>query len=195
MSAGAVTSLTAMALYQRIVGDSWRELDAPVRLLHSTGALMRGAGSFNVRRGNRRAARLLASLFRLPETGENVSTRVVVTPCRDGERWHRTFAGKSFVTKQRAHAGPFLAERIGMIEILFRLEVKNGALFYQQTMAVLDLGPWRMPLPGWLAPRVVASEQVAAGATRVQVSVSVDAPVVGLLVAYSGTIEREDEGA
>src|SRR6059036_2607361 len=28
MSAGAVTSLTAMALYQRIVGDSWRELDA-----------------------------------------------------------------------------------------------------------------------------------------------------------------------
>jgi len=25
--------------------------------------------------------------------------------------------------------------------------------------------------------------------------VSVDAPVVGLLVAYSGTIEREDEGA
>jgi len=166
-----------------------------VRLLHSTGALMRGAGSFNVRRGNRRAARLLASLFRLPETGENVSTRVVVTPCRDGERWHRTFAGKSFVTKQRAHAGPFLAERIGMIEILFRLEVKNGALFYQQTMAVLNLGRWRMPLPGWLAPRVVASEQVAAGATRVQVSVSVDAPVVGLLVAYSGTIEREDEGA
>src|SRR5207244_8407920 len=57
------SSLTAMALYQRIVGDSWRELDAPVRLLHSTGALMRGAGSFNVRRGNRRAARLHCRAF------------------------------------------------------------------------------------------------------------------------------------
>jgi len=36
MSVEAVTSLTAMTLYQRIVGDLWRELDAPVRLLHST---------------------------------------------------------------------------------------------------------------------------------------------------------------
>src|SRR2546428_12242837 len=98
MSAGAVTSLTAMALYQRIVGDSWRELDAPVRLLHSTGALMRGAGSFNVRRGKRRAARLLASLVRLPDTGENVSTRVGGTPFRDGYPWHLSFAGKPFVT-------------------------------------------------------------------------------------------------
>jgi hypothetical protein len=191
----AVQSSTAMALYPRIIGDAWGNLSPPVQRLHSTGTAMRGVGSFIVRHGSRRSARLLTRLLRMPAAGENVSVGLVVTPCSDGERWHRTFAGRPFITEQRDHAGKLLAERMGVAETWFRLVVKDGALFYHQTRFTLHVGPWRVPLPGWLSPRIVASEQASAGKTCVHVSVRVTAPLIGLLIAYGGNIEMEEAGA
>jgi hypothetical protein len=188
------TSPAATALYQRLVGDDWRGLDAPVRRFHLTGASMSGAGSFTVRRGTRRASRMLAWLLRTPAVGEDIRARLVVTPHSGGERWHRTFDGQPFVTEQRAHPGRFLAESLGILELRFRLEVKDGALFYRQTRATFGLGSWRVPLPAWLAPRIAASE-AAKGENRVRVSVRVYAPLVGLLLAYEGDIVMEEAEA
>lgn len=178
-------------LYPRLVGGAWGELDAPVRQLHSTGGGLRYAGHFAVRRGAGRVAGLLARFLGLPEAGENIPSRLVVTPLPEGERWHRTFGGRPFVTRQSAHASGLLAERIGAFEILFRLSGAGGALFYQQARAALCLGHWRVPLPRALSPNITASERASGAAAGVRVSVRVSAPLAGLLIEYSGSIEKE----
>ncbi|MGB8508988.1 MAG: DUF4166 domain-containing protein [Pyrinomonadaceae bacterium] len=187
----------ATPLYRRVLGDAWLKLAGPVRIFHTTGATLRGAGTFNVRRGESMLARALAGLLRLPASGEGRATRLVVTSLPEGEHWHRTFDGHSFVTEQHEHREQqqqhLLAEHVGMMEILYRLDVKDGSLFYQQTRAALRIGHRRVALPRRFAPRINACERpVVADRPRVHVSVRVDAPLAGLLVAYEGEIELEE---
>lgn len=157
--------------------------------------MMRASGSFNVRHGSNAAARLLARLLRLPAAGASVHTRLVVTPTREGERWHRTFAGRDFVTYQRRTADGLMAERAGAFEILFRLDERGGMRRYRQVGFALRLGRLRIRLPRRLSPRVVGRERVSSDGSRVSVSVRVNAPLVGLLIAYGGSVEAERTGA
>ena len=156
--------------------------------------LMRGGGSFVVRHGNNAAARVLARLLRLPAAGARVPVRLVVTRTRGVERWHRTFAGRDFVTYQRRTADGLMAESAGPFEILFRLDERGGARLYLQEGFAFRLGRLRILLPRWLSPRVVARERVSADGSRVRASVRVSAPLVGLLIAYGGRVELEGEG-
>ena len=191
----AARSSTVGALYRRIVGDDWRNLDAAVQRLHSGGMVTRGTGSFTVTHGKRRLARLMAKILRMPAVGENVSVSLVVTAHPNGERWHRTFAGKPFITEQRDDGGKFLVERNKGVDVWFRLSVMDGALIYQQTKAALNIGHWHLPLPRRLSTYIVASERAATEKSSVQVSVRVTAPLIGLLIEYEGNIKMEEEGA
>ena len=154
---------------------------------------MRGSGSFDVRHGERRAARALARLLGLPAAGARVPVRLVVTRRRGVERWHRTFAGRDFVTYQRRTADGLLAERAGAFELLFRLDERGGVCRYRQVGFAFRLGPLCVPLPRRLSPRVVARERMAADGSRISASVRVSAPLVGLLIAYGGCVEVEAE--
>jgi Domain of unknown function (DUF4166) len=130
--------------------------------------------------------------MRLPAAGETIETMLLVTPLEDGERWQRAFAGNAFITEQRAARGQLLAERFGLFEVLFHLNVEKGALLYHQAGVALRLGNLRVPLPRWLAPQIVASESAQeAQESSVHVSVRVNAPLVGLLIEYMGDIEME----
>jgi hypothetical protein len=155
----------------------------------------RGSGSFDVRHGTNAAARLLARLMRLPAAGLNVPTRLVVTETRGGQHWHRTFAGRDFITEQRRTADGMMAERSGAFEMLFRLDERGGVLLYRQVGFAFRLGRLRVPLPRLLSPRVVAREHTSADGSRLRASVRVIAPLVGLLIAYRGCIEIEGRGA
>ena len=157
--------------------------------------VMRGSGSFDVRHGTNAAARLLARLLRLPAAGVGVPVRLVVTETREGECWHRTFAGRDFITDQRRMADGLMAERAGAFEMLFRLDERGGVLLYRQVGFAFRLGPLRVRLPRLLSPRVVARERTSADGSRVGVRVRVIAPLVGLLIAYGGCIEVEGRGA
>jgi hypothetical protein len=154
---------------------------------------MRGGGWFDVRHGNNAAARLLARLMRLPAAGARVPVRLVVTRAGGVERWHRTFAGRDFVTYQRRTADGLTAERAGPFEILFRIGERDGARRYRQAGFAFRLGRLRVPLPSWISPRVVARERMWADGSRVRASVRVTAPLVGLLIAYGGCVELERE--
>ena len=190
--AGAVdTNEGARAgLYERLVGEGWGGLDEPVRRFHLCKS---GAGTFAVRRGEGRIARIVARLLRLPRGGEAVPLLLSVEPHGGGERWRRTFAGKDFVTEQNEHAARLLAERTGPFELLFRLNVEGGALAYRHAGAALRAGRLRLNLPRILAPRVEAWER-ADECGGVRVSVCVTAPLVGLLIRYEGLVTTE-EGA
>jgi hypothetical protein len=192
MAGGAETKdVKARAgLYERLVGAGWETLDEPVRRFHATA--VRAAGTFAVRRGRGRLARLLARLMGLPESGEAVPLLLRVTPRPGGERWRRSFAGRDFITEQSAGARSLLAERAGPVEMLFRLNAEGGALVYKHEALVLRAGPLRVPLPRRLAPRVEASERAGEGDKGVRVSVRVTAPLVGLLIQYEGLVTTEE---
>jgi hypothetical protein len=176
-------------LYERLLGEAWGEVDEQVRRLHERGAGPCGEGLFAVRRGNF-FARTLARLFGLPSEGERVRVCLSVTQTEDGaaERWHRTFEGRVFDTLQREGGGGLLAERAGLIELLFRLSVEGGALVYKQAGAALRFGPLRVPLPRGLAPRVEARERGDEDGESVHVHVSSGAPLVGPMLSYEGRL-------
>ena len=182
-------------LYERLVREAWGGLDESVRRFHVCGdSGARAVGTFTVRRGTSRAARLLARLLRLPQSGEAVPLLLSVTPREGGERWHRSFAGVDFITEQREHEGGLLlAERAGPFETLFRLAADGGALAYRSEGVAVRAGHLRLQLPRRLAPRVEASERACVDGAGVRVSVRVTAPLVGLLIEYEGLVRTEED--
>lgn len=178
-------------LYPKLLGDSWDRLDNSVRRIHAYIAPVQAVGVFKVRGGSNGLARLLARLARLPVAGEAVSVRLLVTARGDREEWRRTFAGQPLVTLQSERRDGLLAERIGPLEMRFRLEVVSGALWYKAARAAFCLGPLRLPLPSWLSPRLTAWEKPIGEEGQIDVFVQVDLPLLGGLVGYSGTLTRE----
>jgi hypothetical protein len=183
----------AAPLYMRILGDSWAQLGAPVRALHATSSIVRAQGYLRIEHG-RQVARLVARMLRLPPPTAAAETRLTVTARGDGEQWQRTFAGRRLDTRQYESSRSELAERFGMLEFRFRLDVSDGRLLYVQREAAVLCGPARLRIPASWAPRVEARE-TPAGPKRVNVEVHVCLPGVGPLIAYHGLIDVEDAGA
>ena len=55
----------AMALYPRLVGEAWAELDAAVQHWHDAAHQVQGTGVFTIRHGQGSLARFLAWLLHL----------------------------------------------------------------------------------------------------------------------------------
>jgi hypothetical protein len=182
----------ATALYPRLVGKAWAELDASVQHWHDAAHQVLGTGLFIVRHGQGRLARFLAWLLRLPTSGEALATRLVIVRQAWGETWSRTFAGQALITVQYQYRADLLAERLGCLEFWFRLRVIEQALDFWHAGTAGVLGPIRVPLPRWLSPRITAREGAGLAAGSLQVAVRVILPFVGLLMAYEGCLKRED---
>lgn len=180
------------ALYPRLIGASWHNLDEAVRRVHAEAVVVRAAGSFRIQHGSNWLARFLLRLWRMPPATEAVDTRLVITPQGHGEQWRRAFGSKFFVTTQQELASSLLGEQVGILEFQFRLEVAGGALIYRQRGAALRLGSLYVPLPRWMSPQVVAREEPSGSPNQTHVLVAVTAPLVGLLISYEGQIKREE---
>jgi uncharacterized protein DUF4166 len=177
-------------LYQKLLGASWPDLDVVLRRLHDSGETVRAVGVFRVRRGNNRLARTMARLARLPAAGEAVDVRLQVTAQEEGEEWRRTLAGRPLVSMQYDRGAGLLVERLGIVEMLLRLEVVGKALSYQTVGAVLRLGLLRVPLPYRLSPYVTAWERAVGDTNQIHVSVDVAMPLLGRLIAYDGILTQ-----
>ena len=175
-------------LYPKLLGDAWHDLDHAVRRLHDSGSVTRAAGLFRVRHGNNWFTRMLARLARLPAPAEAVDVQLVVTAAGGAEEWRRSFAGKPMISLQSARPDGRLAERMGLLELRFRLKVISGALHYEPAGSALCLGRLRLPLPLRLGPRVIASEQSVPGSDQIEVAVEVGLPLFGLLISYGGRL-------
>jgi len=182
----------ASALYQRLVGAAWSELGEPLQRFHLCLDTVNAVGVFTVRHGTRLLARLLAAGLRLPMAGEDVTVRLMITPHLQGERWQRVFAERALISEQYEGPQGGLVERFGLLGVRFCLAVVDHALCFRQEEAALSVGPLRVLLPRWLAPRITAREWALPGQTRLQVAVSVRLPLAGLLLAYEGCIETEE---
>ena len=180
-----------MALYARLLGASWLQLAEPVRFVHATPPTVHARGRLRIEHGRSHLARFLARLLRLPRASEAADTRLVITPRADGEQWRRTFDDRRLDTRQYQAGAGELAERFGVLEFRFRLEVSEGSLLFRQVEAAFLLGSVRLPLPATWAPMIDAREDPA-GARQIHVHVRVALPALGPVLTYDGTIDIED---
>ena len=180
------------ALYPRLVGDAWAELDASVQHWHNAAHQVQGTGVFTVRHGQGVLARFLVWLLRLPTSGEALATRLVILRHAWGETWSRTLAGRALMTIQYQRGAELLAERLGCLEFWFRLRVIEHSLDFWHTGTACVLGPMRVPLPRWLSPHITAREWAGREEGSLQVAVRVSLPCIGLLMAYEGCLKHED---
>jgi hypothetical protein len=123
----------------------------------------------------------------LPAGNPDAEAQVTVTPEAGGELWARRFGTRRIVTHQYEAAPHVFAERFGIVEFRFRLEVAEGNLFFHQRGVTL-LG---VPLPTSLAPRIEATETMSA--QGMQVFVRIVLPIGGLLLSYQGIVEYSVE--
>jgi hypothetical protein len=184
-------SEVTVPLYARVMGDAWTQVAEPVRRLHAAHTITRAHGRLCIERGDRRLARAIARLLRLPRPSAAAATELIITAHAGGELWQRTFDGRCLRTRQYQSTPSGLAERYGVLEIGFRLEVSDGSLRYVQREAAMWLGLGRVRLSGQWAPRIEAREDPA-GPARVHVHVRVVLPAIGQLIAYDGIIDVEE---
>jgi len=155
-----------------------------VRRLHSGGS-RRAEGLFEVRHG-RGLARWLARALRMPRAGEGIRTVLTVTSEAYGERWDRRFGADGFVTEQRPGEDGRLHEGFGRLELRLDLWVAGGALRFEPAGAAFRVGRHAVPVPRLIAPRV--GGRVSAEGERARVEVEVRAPLLGLVIGYSGSV-------
>jgi hypothetical protein len=180
-------------LFRQILGDNWDRLDERIQRFHDVTSTLQAAGGFRIRHGKIWPTRLLRWLLSLPAAGDAVDVRLMVTRQGDREHWARQFAGQPFDSFLWRRPNGLLAEKMGPWEFRFRLANDGGALVYHPVGARFCLGPIRIPVPRWCAPRVVASERSSCENGGVDCSVEVHLPSLGLLIAYDGTIHQVEE--
>jgi hypothetical protein len=189
------TSATALPLYQRLLGDAWNALPAPVRQLHElpyAGRALIADGTASVERGSGMLARLVAATFGFPSAGREIPVTVEFEASGAVEHWRRTFAGRSFASTQEAgqgHIAQLLCERFGPVAIgialvpdadRLRFEVRRWSLF-------------GVPLPLALAPRGNSYEHAEGG--RFCFHIEIGHGLTGLIVAYRGWLVPRGFGA
>jgi uncharacterized protein DUF4166 len=176
------------------LGSSWLRVAESVRLAHATESTVRAHGRLRIEHGRSRFARFLVRLLRLPRASDAAETHLVITSQAAGERWLRTFDDRRLDTRQYQAGDCELAERIGILELRFRLEASEGSLLFRQLEAALLFGSVRLRLPAPWSPRVEAREDPA-GAHQIRVHVRVALPALGPVLTYDGTIDIEDPRA
>ena len=187
----AIRDNMSVPLYMRLLGDSWTQMAEPLRRAHATHGVVRAHGTLRVEHGRYPVARGLARLLGLPRPSPAADTRLTVTAQDGAERWARVINGTELDSRQYATPNFNLAERFGALEFQFQLVPHDGNLIYMQRQAAVVLGPVRVRIPAWCAPRVEAREEPA-GPAGVRVEVGVSLPGIGPLIAYAGIIELEE---
>jgi hypothetical protein len=173
-------------LYQRLLGDAWHALPAPLRAMHHLASPQVAAGQADVLRGSGPLARLVAFVVGFPAAGQKVPVQVAFTPGADGECWTRTFAGRSFTSFQSAGRGAsahLLRERFGPLTFDLALLVEGAKL----RLVVRRWSLWGVPLPLILAPGGDSYETVIDD--RFHFHVEIRHRLIGLIVSYRGWLE------
>jgi len=174
------------SLFHGILGDRFDSLPTPVRQLHDGGAAQwRGRVTVTGARGL--AGRLVARIFGFPIRDDETDARVEITPAGDDEIWVRTFGTKAFQSRLSRGEGRdawLLCERFGAVSVSIALLLRDGKLWYVPRR--WRLGP--LPLPRALLPGGRSFETERHGAFAFDVTI--EAPIVGLIAGYRGTLKR-----
>lgn len=185
MDAGIVDAGTDASLYRQVLGSAFDALPPQVQALHEASGARQWSGVARIRRGTGLLSRLVAVVIGFPKAADQVPVTVAFTPERGGERWTRDFAGRRFSSWQRRGAGrndALLVERFGAIDVALALVVDGDRL----TLVPRRWSCLGIPLPNALLPKGTTFETELDG--RFVFDVEIAAPIVGLIVAYRGSL-------
>lgn len=172
-------------LYRRILGSAFNDLPHPVQALHDSIEKRIWQGQADVQRGKGLLANAIASIIGFPKAGKDIPVRVTLTPQNQQELWARDFGGKRFASMQWAGTGRnehLLIERFGPIHVALTLVVTGDKMF----LIPRRWSCFGLPLPRFLLPRGQTFETTAGD--RFCFNVTIAAPIVGLIVSYTGTL-------
>jgi hypothetical protein len=176
-------------LYRQILGPAFASLPPRLQELHGSAAARRWSGEAEVCCGRGTMARLIGTIFGFPKTAAHVPVTVRFAPERDGERWTRSFGGRVFSSVHVSGTGKdqyLLVERFGIAAFALALVIDGGRLFFvPRRWSILG-----MPMPGFLLPGGSSFEAEEAGLFHFNIEISL--PLVGLIVAYKGTLRPEE---
>jgi len=172
-------------LYARAMGAAFDTLPPAVRRMHDLRGDFGARGEGKVSRG-RGLARAIGAAMGFPSEG--IWPLHVRFSERDGvERWTRDFGGQLF-SSELSQAGTGVTERFGPLRFDFALLAGPHGL----DMRLRRWSAFRIPMPRFLAPRIVAREREDEQG-RFRLDVAVALPLVGDVVAYSGWLVPEPD--
>ena len=172
--------LTAVSLFQRLLGSSFETLPAPIRRLHDTRKHKVFAGNCRIERGSHWLVPLFALAMSLPKAGDDVPVEISIQSAGGEETWARNFAGQPMRSALSERNGQ-LEERLGPMCFRFALRVENQATVWTlEGVKLLGL----LPLPLAWFKGMGARESAQSG--RYHFDVSAALPVVGRLIHYRG---------
>lgn len=171
-----------------VVGAPEHDRRGWVYRFHLGETSVRGSGSFEVRRGRTRLARVLCLLLHLPLEGSEVPVHVEVQRYDRCEVWTRVMGERAYVSRHERH-GELTTERIGPLALRFRVLVDGEGIGYEQEKAMLRVGALTLPLPARACPRVSA-RAVSCGDAAFFVRVDVTALHKVPLFSYWGMVKE-----
>lgn len=167
--------------------DAWNRLPESIRRLHRG---ENAVGNGRVLGGETPFMRFLARLLGFPRPAESARISLRVEPEGRGEIWRRRFDGRGLATRVHLRRGLFCESCRG-VELSFALRAAAEGLRYEQRAAALAAGPFRLPLPAALAPRIEAHDEP--GPVPSTVDFTVELTLWGRrLVGYAGTVTLEE---
>jgi hypothetical protein len=132
-----------------------------------------------------------------PTWEKGVPFTVVNRPRSGSVRAERVFelrsGRRSMVDLISAEHGA-IVDRLGApvrLEARLRAFVADGGLRMDSIASALRVGRLRIPLPGFVAPRVTLSERYDPVQDAQRVSIAVDLPLIGRLYEYAGSFRYE----
>jgi hypothetical protein len=171
-------------LYRRVLGDDFDRLPEVTRRLHRGRPAIIAVGEAEVTPAANGLGRMVAGIFGLPRTAGRQPVRVVIES-RDGrEHWTRFFGDRPMRSVMSAAPGNLVEEQFGPCRMRMRLVARSTGLDMERVSGRL----WGVPLPGFLLPRIRATERVDEY-RRHAFDVEITAPLLGRLVAYQGWLE------
>lgn len=173
------------SLFRRLLPGDVDALPRVLRAAHDADDMQHWKGLANVTMSRNPIGRVLCRMMKLPAQGQGVPVTVVFERLPHGERWRRTFAGRSYRSDLTVRDG-LMVERMGMATNIFRVTFDEGQI-------LLDLVAFRflgLSLPSWLRPRCRATEREQDG--RYVFDVPVSLPLLGPIIHYTGSMERCD---
>lgn len=174
----------APTLLQRLLGDAFAGLPAPVVAVHERRTARTFTGQGVARGVSGPLQRLARALVGLPEPGRYPGLKVAITPDAGGESWTRDFGPRRFTSHLSTppELGRF-EERIGLLSFRFRPQLRADGFVWRFLS-------WRLgalPLPACLAPRIRAASFARGGVYRF--SVVTAHPWLGVIFAYRGRLD------
>ena len=177
------------AIFPELLGATFDELPKPLQELHSGDSSSEWAGDASVFGARNFAGRVVAALFNLPTHDHRTDARVTIEVTPKGETWTRSFGGKEFRSYLKLGSGReagLMCERFGALTVAMAVTWKDDKLWFAPRR--WRVGP--VPLPSALLPKGDTFECEREG--KFAFDVRVEAPVIGLVAAYRGTLRKQN---